>query len=325
MTSRFNELIEAADLNGLLRAVDGLCESRAWPDLLELADRCEEAVERGKQLWPIAAHIDYRIALEAPGEFAAEVLRPDVGRFAHGPLTEVTASTHRWDELADHIETPQVAAYVAQERVLRGEDLEGDGRAHADVLEMPLSLAPWEPTYALAIFRPDHVEVPEPWEPRSPMRRESPAPGRELDEAELVAALLDVVHPWTSESNGAASATVVEGDASSAAAVLGYGRILIGPLDPAEAIQRIAWAAASGGAHGRRRGSAFGRFMAWYLACLLTDLPWPPEPQALGRGIGSLDWFRWDEEVEEHGWIFRIAVHDPAHGWAAAISATDLL
>jgi hypothetical protein len=325
MTSRLNELIEAADLNGLLHAVDGLCESRSWRELLKLADRCEEAMERGKQLWPITEHIDYRIALEAPGEFAAQVLRPDVGRFAHGPLTEVAASTHRWDEVADHIETPQVAAYVAQERVLRGENLEGDGRAHADILEMPLRLAPWEPTFALAVFGSNHVEVPEPWEPKSPMRRVTLTPGRELDESELVAALLDLVHPWTSESNGAAAATVVEGDAASAAAVLGYGRILIGPLEPAEAIQRIAWAAASGGAHGRRRGAAFGRFMAWYLACLLTDLPWPPEPEALGRAIGSLDWFRWDEEVEEHGWIFRIAVQDPTQGWAAALSATDLL
>jgi hypothetical protein len=103
MTRDLDELVEAGDLNGLLRAVDGLCAARAWDDLLDLADRCEEALERGKQLWPIAAHIDYRIALEAPGEIAARVLHPDLGRFAHGPLTEVVASTHRWEELAPHV------------------------------------------------------------------------------------------------------------------------------------------------------------------------------------------------------------------------------
>ncbi|HZB78726.1 MAG TPA: DUF6183 family protein, partial [Actinomycetota bacterium] len=264
--------MEAADLNGLLRAVDGLCSARAWKDLLDLADRCEEAIERGKQLWPIAAHIDYRLALEAPGEYAAQVLHPDVGRFSHGPLTEVIASSHPWDEIADYIDTPQIAAYVAQERVLRGETLDGDERAHAEILELPLHLEPWEPTYTLATFRSDHVEVPEPWEPRAPMLSATPDPGHRLDEPELAAAWLDVVEPWTTESNGAAAAAVVEGDAASAAAVLGYGRIVMGPLEPEEAVQRVAWAAASGGAHGRRRGGAFGRLTAWYLGAQLTDL-----------------------------------------------------
>jgi hypothetical protein len=325
MTDALNELIEAADLNGLLRAVDGLCSARAWEDLLDLADRCEEAIERGKQLWPIAAHVDYRLALEAPGEYAARVLHPDVGRFSHGPLTEVVASSHRWEEIAPYIDTPQIAAYVAQERVLRGENLDGDEHAHAEVLELPLHLEPWEPTYTLATFRSDHVEVPEPWEPRTPMRPATPEPGRSLDEPELVEAWLDVVEPWTTESNGAAAAAVVEGDARAAAAVLGYGRIVIGALEPEEALQRIAWAAASGGAHGRRRGGAFGRLTAWYLGVQLTDLAWPPAPDELGREIARLRWHRWDEEMEEQGWILRLAVDDPEHGWAAAISATDLL
>lgn len=57
--SNLRELVEAADMNALLRAVDGLCDRRAWDDLLDLADLCEDAVERGKQLWPIAAHIEH--------------------------------------------------------------------------------------------------------------------------------------------------------------------------------------------------------------------------------------------------------------------------
>lgn len=326
MDPRLPELIEAADLNALLRAVDALCHERAWDDLLDLADRCEEAVERGKQLWPIAAHIDYRVALEAPGEYAAKVLDPGVGRFSHGPLTEVAASSHTWDELADHIEFPQAAAYVAQERVLRGEDLTGDERAGADVLEMPLRLVPWEPTYALAVFRSDHVEVSEVWEPKAPLADETAAPGEELGEPEIEAALLDLVQPWTAESNGAARAIVVDGDARTAIAALASpGAFRIGRLLTEEAVQRLAWAAASGGARGRRRGAAFGRFMAWYVCSLVTGRRWPPDPADLGAAIARLNWFRWDEGEPEKGWVLRLALEHRAQGWAAAIAATDVL
>ena len=319
------ELVEAADLNALLRAVDGLCSSRSWDELLELADRCEEAIERGKQLWPIAAHIDYRIALEAPGPIAAEVLHPEMGRFAHGPLTEVAASSHTWGELAPHLSTPQVAAYVAQERVLRGEVLEGDDRAHVEVMEMPLRLAHWEPTYALATFYRDHVEVAEPWTPTEPMTTVEAQPGPEIEDAELTGVLLDLVAPWTTESNGAARAVVVDGDAAAAASAIALGSVMIGPLAPDEAIQRMAWAAASGGAHGRRRGAALGRLMAWYVAVLASDLRWPPIPDHLERAIKRLRWWRWDEDVAENGWVLRLAISDPSGGWAAAIGATDVL
>jgi hypothetical protein len=325
MEASLVELVEAADLNALLRAVDGLCASRSWDELLELADRCDEAIERGKQLWPIAAHIDYRIALEAPGPIAAGVLHPEVGRFAHGPLTEVAASSHTWEELAPHLDTPQVAAYVAQERVLRGEDLGGDDRAHTEVLEMPPRLCAWEPTYALATFHRDHVEVAEPWTPKGSMATVDAGPALEIDDAELSGALLELVAPWTAESNGAARAVVVEGDAAAAACAIALGPVMIGPLSTDEAVQRMAWAAASGGAHGRRRGAALGRFMAWYVAGIASDVSWPPEPDSLGRALRRLEWWRWDEGLAEAGWVLRLAVSDRAAGWAAAIGATDVL
>jgi hypothetical protein len=66
-------------------------------------------VERGKQLWPIAEHVDYRLALEGPPELAASVLSPAGGRFALGPLTEVAASTHTFAELVPHVTSPLVA------------------------------------------------------------------------------------------------------------------------------------------------------------------------------------------------------------------------
>lgn len=322
MASRFQELIEAQDINGLLRAVDALCEERAWDELLDLADRCEHALERGKQLWPIAAHVDYRVALEAPGEYAAGVLGSG-HRFALGPLTEVAASTHGWEDLAPHIPAPQHAAYVAQERVLRGEDLTGDDRAHPEILELPLVLQEWEPTYTLARYRADHVEVPEPWEPKGRFERLEPEPGVPIDDAELAGALLDLVQPWTAESNGAARVSVAEGGAAAAVAHLAPTSVRVCAVGFAEAIQRMAWAAASGGAHGRRRGAAFGRFMAWYVVCLIAGTAWPPDPEELGSAGTSLRFFLWDEGEVESGWVLRVAVEHPGKGWGAAIAATD--
>ncbi len=319
------ELLEAVDLNALLRVVDAMCAARSWDDLVELANRCEEALERGKQLWPIANHIDYRMALEAPGEYAGEVLRPQSSRFSHGPLTEVAASTHEWAELAGHMEFPQVAAYVAQERVLRGEVLEGDERAHPEALGLPLRLEQWEPTYALATYKATFVEVAEPWEPRVPLERVSLAAGEPTEDAEVHEALLGLVTPWTTESNGAARVAMVKGDARAAASLLTYGTLRMGRLEPAEALQRLAWAAASGGAHGRRRGAALGRFLAWHTAALVAGFDALPAPQELGAAAAELHWYRFDEGQPEQGWVLRLAIEDPGQGWAAALSATDLL
>ncbi len=319
------EFVEAADLNALLRAVDGLVAGRQWDRLVDLAEMCEDALERGKQLWPIADHIDYRLALDAPGDYAGNVLGPDTSRFVLGPLTEVAASTHKWHALADHLESGVVAAYVAQECVLRGEKLGGDDRAHPEVLELPVELLDYEPTYCLATYRSNTVEVAEPWEPDSAMETTRPRPTDELDEPELAEALLELVTPWTTESNGAARSAVVEGDAVEAASCLTIDEFRIGRLTTEEALQRMAWAAASGGAHGRRRGAALGRFTALYTAALLTDLDWPPSYEVLGKTLEELNFYRWDEDEAAKGWVLRIAVEDPEQGWAAALSASDLV
>lgn len=325
MNDRLVDLIEAGDLNGLLRAVDGLVSQKAWDELLDLADRCDDAIERGKQLWPIIAHVDYRIALEAPGSYAATVLESELSRFLLGPLTEVAASTHRWAELAPHLTNPQSAAYFAQERVLRGEGLADDDGTHPEVLELPLELMPWEPTYALATYRSDHVEVAEPWEPKAPLQEREPRPAAEAADDEAVNVLLDLVAPWTNESNGAARAVVVDGDGLGAASRLTFSSLRFAPLTSEEALQRMAWAAAAGGAHGRRRGAAFGRFAAWYTTAVLAGYDWPADPSDIASADSHLRWFRWDEGAPEEGWVLRLAVEDPEEGWAAAIAATDVL
>lgn len=323
LSPQVTALVDAADINALLRVVDGFCAGKEWDHLLDLAERCEDAIERGKQLWPIAAHVDYRLALEAPGELAASVLDPSFGRFAVGPLTEVAAFGHRWEELAPYIDDARIAAYVAQERVLRGEVLSDDERAHTEVLELPARMQSWEPTYALATYGRNYVEVAEPWEPRQPLREAALSEAERIDDPELEGTLLDLVQPWTSESNGAARVAIVEGDAIAAASALTYGSLRIGELQPAEALQRVAWAAATGGAYGRRRGAALGRSMAWYCAALLADAPWPPS-EDLGSQIAELRWHRWDEGAPEKGWVLRMAIENGAQGWSAAIAATDV-
>ena len=277
-------------------------------------------------MWPIIAHVDYRLSLEAPASYAGAVLGSDLGRFSPGPLTEVAASTHTWAEIAPHIDDRQSAAYVAQERVLRGEDLTDDPLSPREVLEMPMRIESFEPTYTLATYRSNLVEVPEPWEPKQPMRDTEVTIADEVGADSVVDSLLDVVQPWVTESNGAARAVVVEGDHAAAIGTVTpeTERVLAGPLLPDEALQRLAWAAASGGAHGRRRGAAFGRFTAFFVIATVAGLGWPSSSAEIGRALKRLSFYRWDENIAEEGWIIRIAIADETAGWAAALAATDL-
>jgi hypothetical protein len=105
-------LVDRADPDELLIAVDRLCAASAWDALTELAARCRAATEYGRQLWGVAIHVEYRLAREGPPDEAARVLRPGAGRFALGPLTEVAAGGHTWDQLAPHLSDPVVAADV---------------------------------------------------------------------------------------------------------------------------------------------------------------------------------------------------------------------
>jgi hypothetical protein len=320
---RLAELVELGDPAGLLRAVDGLCATGDWAGMVELRRRLGEAVERGRPLWPVITYVEYRMALEAPGPQAASVLRPGAGRFALGPLTEVAAATHTFAELAPHLAEPAVAGSVAQERVLRGEDLRRAPGAHPEVLELPLVLAPWEPAYALATYRADRLEVPDPGAEQVVMAAADGGPGPVVDRPDATRALTDLVEVWTSESAGTARAVVVRGGPAEAVAALGYRRHRLGRIRPAAAMARMAWAAASGGAHGVRRGAALGRFDAWWAAAGLAGLDWPPDPAELGRAIERLEWWVWDDGMPGSGWVLRLAAADPAAGRAAALDATD--
>lgn len=316
------DLIEAAQPNELLRRVDALCEARQWDGLVDLAWRCREAVERGKQLWPIAEHVEYRLALEAPASYAASVLAPTAGRFALGPLTEVSASTHEFSELSPFISSPQIAGVLAAERVVRGENLEGIDKTHPEILELPMVLQGWEPQYSLATYRSSKVIAPFP-EVEPLTTRGAGEAGEEIDDPELVRSLLDLAATWVRSSNGLADATVVDGPVEAAIGHLCEEDFLIGEIEPALALALMGWAGASGGAHGRRNGAAAGRSAAWWAVSTLCDLEWPPNPDQLGEELSELRWFRWAPLRPVGGWQLHLAVEDGENGWSAAIAAED--
>ena len=87
----------------------------------------------------------------------------------------------------------------------------------------------------------------------------------------------------------------------------------------------MAWAGASGGGHGRRRGAAAGRFAAWWTVAALSELldAWPVSPDELGGAAAELSWFVWDAGEPDTGWTLRLAIEDPVDGLAWAVNATD--
>jgi len=316
--------VERGDVDELVRLVDSLCASREWERLVELRNRCAQAIARGRQLWPVAAHAEYRLALEAPGRFAAVVLVEGAGRFAPGPLPEVAASTHEWSDLAPHAPSGPPAVLAAHERVVRGEDLTGETLPGPQVLELPLRLAGWEPEYYLAHYRHDGVDLPG---PRSPALEAvdvpSPAPTGSHDPA--TDALLDAVRAWTEGSEGRAEAVAVRGDALDAIAGLRRDRVRFAELSPSTALRTLAWAGASGGAHARRPGAAAGRFAAWWAGAALTGLldEWPVDAAALGDALTRLHWYAWDTGGAATGWGLHLAIEDPSSARSWAVAAID--
>ena len=87
----------------------------------------------------------------------------------------------------------------------------------------------------------------------------------------------------------------------------------------------LAWAAASGGAHGRRRGTATGRARAWWALTTLTGLDEHDEvdPDELGTAAEELTWLWWDAAEPDTGWSLRLAVEDTVDGLAWALNAQD--
>ena len=287
-----------------------------------MRERCVQAESRGRQLFGIVQFVDYRQALEAPAQLAAEVIRDGAGRFALGPLWEVAASTHTWAELAPHIESPRMQALVAAERAMRGEAVTGD--VDIEVLGTPFSLLAWEPAYAQAVYRSDRADFPAP--PPIPVEPISGSGSSiEADDPDSEDALFGLVRTWVEESSGIAHVATVEGTAADAIATVATGAADGAAVGFADALAVMAWAGANGGAYGSRRGGAVGRSSAWAVVAALADLAWPPEPTEIEAAGSHLDWWRWEPHNQVGGWHLGVAAADAEEELAWAISGRDEL
>ena len=317
--SKLIDLVEASDFDGLIRFVDAVCAAREWDGLIETKDRCLEAEARGKQLFGIAQFVDYRLALEAPGELAAGVLMDGAGRFALGPLWEVAASTHTWTDLAPHVISPRMRALVATERSLRGDDVSA-AEVDLEVLGTPHVLCPWEPAYPVATYRSDAADFPAP----DPVPL-GPVPGGEgepLEDLDSEEALYALGRTWAEESNGSASVSAVRGNAGAAVSALADdARWALVEFEVA--LAHMAWAGASGGAHGARRGAAVGRSTAWGAVAALADVEWPPTPSELLEFGREARWHVWAPVGHAGGWGLGVAVDHGADEYAWAVWAQD--
>jgi hypothetical protein len=307
--------------------VDDRCSDRDWEGILRLRDRCLAATrETGRQLWPAATLAEYRLALLAPPEWAAQVLDGEAGRFTIGPLSEVAAVHHTWAELTPHLAPVPVAMFVAHERAIRGEAIGAATLTRLPpVLDIPAEIQHWEPPYPVSTYSDVGAEHPEP--PRSGTLADvtTTTDGEVVDDDATELAVRLAVEAWTATSTGRAEVVCVEGTHLDALGALGVRSARIAEIPATEALAWLAWAGASGGAHGRRRGMAIGRFSMWWLLGALGDLhdEWPPTNAEISHLLDALRWYRWDAHEPPGGWRLQLLVADTDEHIAWAINAAD--
>lgn len=326
MAEDLDTWLTVGDLDELVREVDRRVDRGDWDGVEEVRRRSRAAIERGHQLWPAASYAEYRLALEAPAEHSAAVVVDGAGWMAPGPLAEVVAQAHTFGELAPHLEWSPLRRTVAGERVVRGEAVD-DEEVGGD---LPGTLADWEPEYALATYRPGDTEFTAP-APAAPIEvihctasgdHDADAVSHATEAEEGATALHGAVRHWATRSEGTVRAVGVEGDHGAALAALGFSQARWRPAPLAEVGALLAWAAADGGAYGRRRGAAVGRFELWWTLAALAgiDDDWPTDP---GDAAGELRFGLWLPLEPVSGWSCRLTVEDPLDGLAWALDASD--
>ena len=322
MNDELDQLIRRADLDELVRHVDATCSARDWDHLVDIRDQARSAVSTGRQLWPIATLANYRLALWAPAEQAVRALDDTARTFMPGPVSEILAVYHRWDDLEEHLADGHDRSLVAHERALRGDTIE---HHETSVLDLPFETQPWEPHYELASYNDDGVDFPA---PELPTARESisTSAASPIDDPDTTTAFRRLVEAWTSQSNGSASIAVVEGGLEEALGALGINKARIASVSPQEALSLLAWAGASGGAHGKRRGTATGRSDAWWFVATFTGLAegWPCDSDELGDVIESLQYYVFETDSSRNsGWNLELVICDPDEGLSVALRAHD--
>lgn len=322
MSDELEHLIRRADLDELVRHVDNTCSDRDWEHLLRIRNEARHAVNTGRQLWPIATLANFRLALWAPPELAVCALDDTARTFMPGPVSEIIAQYHRWEDLDDHLATGHDRSLIAYERALRDDDIDPGERG---VLDIPFERQAWEPHYIVPTYSDDGLDAPAPAlpEPRDEVEGVATTP---LDDPDTVTAFRRLVESWTAQSNGEASLAVVEGDLANALGALGIKQATVAPLAPAQALSWLTWAGASGGAHGKRRGTATGRSDAWWLLATFAGIAdeWPIDPEEFGDIVNELSYYTFtDGSAPLGGWQLSLAIVDPEEGLAVALRAYD--
>jgi hypothetical protein len=303
------DLINRADLDGLVRLIDDYCETRSWHDLLGLRDACKAAVANGRQVWPASTLAEYRLALLAPAEIAVQVVDEEAGRFTMGPLTEVIAQNHQWSELREFLQPSPTSTYIAYECGIRGQQVDGE---LFPALESPCTLLSIETNYALAEYHDNEAKFPTPAIPEMGNAIAVPASSANVvQDSEVATAIHQLVDAWTTQSNGELRISCVEGSVLDALAVLEVQEARLSMLTSSDALAWLTWAGASGGAHGRRRGNALGRDAAWWTVAALTGKTsnWPLSDEESLTAVNSLQWFWWDPNEPTTGWNVRLCIH----------------
>lgn len=327
MSDHLDSLIHRVDLDELVRYVDNTCSARDFEHLIEIRDRTRAAVNTGRQLWPIATLANYRLALYAPAHLAVYSLDDTARTFMPGPLSEILSVHHTWEELSEHLPQGPDRSLVAYERALRGDIITTD---ETDALDIAVSPHDWEPQYPIAAYDDDGVHCDPPTLPNvdsaHTSRPQQSHDDCEIDDDDTVTAVRELFSSWTTESNGSVSVTVVDGSIRDALTVHGLPDARSVPLSTREAFAWLAWAGASGGAHGSRRGTATGRFGAWWLCATLADIvdDWPLSDADSQYVITQLQWERYAHPTRDtNGWVVHLAVHDPSTGVSVCVDATD--
>jgi len=332
MSQQLDDLVTRADLDGLVRLIDATCASRDWAHLLEIRAASRQAVQTGRQLWPAATLAEYRLALHSPAAIATQVLRLEASRFTLGPLTEVIAQHHTWDQLAEFLPHEPQSTYVAYECALRGNEI-ANANELFPALEIPVQSSSWEPQYQLAVYADNEAAFAAPTLPPT-----SEATTCDISAVDAVtASLIDnesveqaahqLAEAWTAQSNGHCTTAFASGEISNALGALGdlqTTNVNLRALSSQDALRWLAWAGASGGAYGRRRGAATGRFGAWWMLAALGDAlrSWPLTAEQAGNIAAQWSWSWWDNEPSS-GWQLQLVAHNATTNTSWAINASD--
>jgi hypothetical protein len=328
MATALEQLIHRADLDGLVRHVDDTCAARDWEHLVEIRNDARAAVNTGRQLWPIATLANYRLALWAPAHFAVRALEDTARTFMPGPVSEILAVHHNWEDLEPLLESGHDRGVFAYERALRGDIID----AHEpEILDVPIALQLWEPSYHYVSYNDDGVVEEFPvfgrWNEAIVLEGIESA---SLDETDTIDAFRNMMNAWTTQSNGTADLVIVEASPAHALGALGYAGIEteLSPISCHEAWEALTWAASSGGAHGKRRGVATARSDVWWLFAHIAGLSdeWPCDRDECGEIAHACEYYAFrNDKTPTEGWGLHLVIVDPDEGLSVALRAHDSL